>query len=259
MKSFQYYLLEVVSLKKPQVQLRVVELLPKEVEELGEGLSWLLSFSSTTRAYNSFEELLSEKNPDVVLKKVYENLQSSGVFENNETDPEKKRYVDELIKRYKEEVQNTVKQLQKLKRNGYYYLDYVDKYIFTVSNKLYYLSLRKNSVPGVGEARELRFDEIRNLDDYPNGNNFQANSLFSNRSAGSVLFRKVSAVVKKELPNWERVVFYFETQRESNESVSPKGTMRERLYKSVLQQMFGNVNTKQHGSVFAFSKLQKFE
>jgi len=35
--------------------------------------------------------------------------------------------------------------------------------------------------------------------------------------------------------------------------------MRERLYKSVLQQMFGNVNTKQHGSVFAFSKLQKFE
>lgn len=253
---------EVLLIKKASVPIKLYKLSNDEVKQLHEGLHWLLSFSTTKRAYNSFKELLSEKSPKEVFKKASAVLYDSGVFQSGSEDEEQ----NELSLYYVNELKNAVDVLPKLKRNHYYYVDYADKYVFTVGNLLYYLDLRKISLHGLHgkQAVELRFDEIKGLEDYPFGKNFAANKLFSKRSYGSVLFRKVAAVVMKEVPNWEHQVFCFTTSHEKGERITDRGTMRETVYKSALRQMFVDVKTKRYSDstgkdVFAFSKYYNFE
>lgn len=211
---------EIISIKRATKPLKIFELPESEVQKLSDGFRLLLSYSTKDRTYQTFEELLSD-NSQNIRKKANENLKDT-VFYNTETNKEEREHRDQVIESLKIDLENSIKGLEKLKRNGYFYLDSADRYIFTVGPKLYYLRIANGAIPKIGGVREIIFDEIKNLDEYPYGGTFESNNLFKNRSMGSILFRKIGAIVTEEVPNWKTEIFYFKAATEDNESENIK-------------------------------------
>lgn len=200
---------EVISLSNPQEQINMTLLdgsfLKKHKGGLLDILDYLFTFHTRNRIYKTFEDFFSDSQEEVnrKIKKYY-------------------RYNIFSINR----ALKAAEVLNEFKGNKYYKADNtLLVFVFIVGGKkMYQAYLKKLTKDFDGQDityHEISFSYIKGFEDYPLGSK-SSNNLFSDRVAGSELFKKIAGIIKNEIPDWEKTIFAFEPVEENKEKHNNK-------------------------------------
>lgn len=194
-----------IKISNPKQQIEMTKL----TDKVAEGFHYILSSGDEKRPFNTFSELFSSPNPRSVVEEFWKNSK------------------DPKAEEFKEKGLEAINEVEQLKSNTYYHLGWEEKYLFTAGYKFYYVQLHSKNRNFTFNKKtrdyvSIQFDEIRVLDDYPNGSFMEGNSLFNKKlygDAGSILFKKIAGIVRSEFTDWKKIIFTFEAKKEDSESL----------------------------------------